>query len=82
MTYRELLQTLADRATAYHKDYLQSKISALEETREALIEEKAQQYKDAAENVEMKFSAVLATVKNVQGLDEKVPEEDINNFLN
>ncbi len=82
MTYRELLQTLANRAAGYYQDYLQAKISALEDIPESEIQQETQQYKDAAESLEMKMSAVLATVKNVQGLDEIVGQEDIDNFLN
>jgi thioredoxin-like negative regulator of GroEL len=81
MIYKELLQTLADQATANYKDYLQSKITSLEDVGNDFSHEKTQQYKDAAENLEKKFSAALATVKNGQGLDENVPEEEIDNFL-
>ncbi len=48
---------------------------------DALLPEKTQQFKDESERFEKKFSAALATVKNEQGLDENVPEEDLNNFL-
>jgi len=81
MTYKELLQTLADKASKNYKDYLQSKIEALTNAEDTLLPEKTQQYKDESERYEMQFSAALATVKNVQGLDEDVPEDDINSFL-
>jgi DNA anti-recombination protein RmuC len=81
MIYKELLQTLADQATSNYKDYLQSKITSLEDIGNEFSQEKTQQYKDAAENLEKKFSAALATVKNGQGLNENVPQEEIDNFL-
>ncbi|MEJ5961497.1 hypothetical protein [Pedobacter immunditicola] len=81
MTYKELLQTLADKASGNYAAYLQSKIDTLINVHDTLLPEKTQQYKDESERYEMKFSAALATVKNVQGLDEVVPEEDINSFL-
>jgi hypothetical protein len=81
MTYKELLQTLADKASENYKDYLQSKIDALVNADDSLLPEKTQQYKDECERYEKKFSAALATVKNVQGLDESVAESDIDNFL-
>lgn len=81
MTYKELLQTLADTASKNYKDYLQSKIDSLIDAEDTLLPEKTQQYKDESERYEKKFSAALATVKNVQGLDEDVPEEDIDSFM-
>jgi hypothetical protein len=81
MTYKELLQTLADQASTNYKDYLQSKIDAIENSSDQLLPERTQQYKDASERLEKKFSAALATVKNEQGLDDFVPEEEVANFL-
>lgn len=81
MTYQELLQMLADKASGNYRDYLQSKIDALMNAEDSLLPEKTQQYKDESERYEKKFSAALATVKNEQGLDEVVPEEDLNGFL-
>ncbi len=37
MTYKELLQTLADKASENYKDYLQSKIDALDECGGCLV---------------------------------------------
>ncbi len=81
MTYKELLQNLADQASDNYKNYLQSKIAAQENTADELLPQKTQQFKDAAEHLEKKFSAVLATVKNGEGLDQDIPDEDINGFL-
>ncbi|WP_432710529.1 hypothetical protein [Pedobacter sp.] len=81
MTYKDLLQNLADEASDNYKDYLQSKITAQENVDDELLPEKTQQYKDAAERLEKKFSAVLATVKNGVGLEQPVPVEDLNDFL-
>jgi hypothetical protein len=81
MTYKDLLQNLADQATENYKNYLQSKIAAQEDTTDELLPQKTQQYKDATEQFEKKFSAVLATVKNGEELDQAVPDEDINDFL-
>ena len=81
MTYQELLQTLADKASKNYKDYLQSKIDVLINVEDTLLPEKTQQYKDESELYEKKFSAALATVKNEQGLNQDVPEEDLDSFL-
>lgn len=81
MTYKELLQNLADQASENYKNYLQSKIAAQENITDELLPEKTQQYKDAAALLEKKFSAVLASVKSGEELDQAVPDEDINDFL-
>lgn len=81
MTYKELLQTLADQASINYGAYLQSKIDAVMDVNDTLLPERTQQYKDASEVFEKKFSAALATVKNEIGLNESVPEADVNNFL-
>ena len=64
MTYKELLQSLADQASDNYKNYLQTKIAAQENTSDELLPQQTQQFKDAAEHLEKKFSAVLATVKS------------------
>lgn len=81
MTYKELLQSLADRAALNYKDYLQSKIDALVNSSEEFLTEKTQQYKDVSADFEKKFIEVLAIVKNKQGPDEGVSEEEVKNFL-
>jgi len=81
MTYKELLQTLADQASTNYEAYLQSKIDAVMDMNDTLLPEKTQQYKDAAEAFEKKFTAALATVKNEIGLNESVPEAEADNFL-
>jgi len=81
MTYKELLQNLADQATDNYKNYLQSKIAAQVDTDDQLLPQKTQQFKDATEKIEGKFSAVLATVKGGEGLEQAIPDEDLNDFL-
>lgn len=81
MTYKELLQALADQAAVNYKDYLQTKIDALVNSTDSLLPEKTQQYKDAAQGYEKNFITVLAIVKKEQGLDQTVPEADVNSFL-
>jgi len=81
MTYIELLRMLAEKASKNYTDYLQSKIDALLNAEDTLLPEKTLQYKDESELYEKRFSTVLATVKNEQGLDEDVSEEDLNGFL-
>lgn len=81
MTYKELLQQLADQASSSYKQYLQSKIQTQENAADELLPDQTQQYKDAYEGVEKKFSALLATSKKDEKLDEQVPDGDIENFL-
>jgi len=81
MTYKELLQSLADQATDNYKNYLESKIAAQQDADDELLPQKTQQFKDATEKIEKKFSAVLATVKGGEGLDQAIPDEDLNDFL-
>jgi hypothetical protein len=81
MTYKELLQTLADKSSANYKDYLQSKIDILLRPEDELLTDKVQQYKDASTHYEKKFSAVLAMARNEEELDRTVPEEEINAAL-
>ncbi|MBG6236499.1 putative coiled-coil protein SlyX [Pedobacter sp. CAN_A7] len=81
MTYKELLQNLADQASENYKNYLQSKIAAQENTTDELLPQKTQQFKDTAELLEKKFSAVLATVKSGEELNQAVPDESLNDFL-
>lgn len=81
MTYKELLQQLADQAVSNYTQYLQSKIDAQINTEDQLLPETTQHFKDTAEQHEKKFNAVLATVKDQQILDESVSEEDMNDFM-
>ncbi|PYF70039.1 hypothetical protein [Pedobacter nutrimenti] len=81
MTYKELLQTLADRASANYKNYLQAKIDTLVHPSDQVLPDKIQQFRDASEYYEKKFTAVMAMVKNDEGLDQAAPEEEINNAL-
>ena len=81
MTYKELLEQLAHQASANYTKYLQSKIDAQIHTSDHLLPEKTQYFKDNVEQHEKKFNAVLATVKSEQILNERVSEEDMNDFM-
>lgn len=81
MTYKELLEKLADEAVTNYRQYLQSKIDAQINTGEQLLPEKTQYYKDIAEYKEGKFNAVLATVKGEQILNEPVSGEEMDDFM-
>lgn len=81
MTYKELLQTLADQSSANYRNYLQSKIDILLHPEDELLADKIQQYKDASTHFEKKFTAVLALAKNEDELDQTVPEQELNSAL-
>jgi hypothetical protein len=78
MTYKELLQSLADRAATNYTAYLQSKIDAVEDSEDTLLPEKTEQYRDSYTRMEKQFTAVLAMVKNKESLDNEAPEEVID----
>jgi DNA polymerase I-like protein with 3'-5' exonuclease and polymerase domains len=78
MTYKELLQSLADQASANYSAYLQSKIDAVEDTEDQLLPEKTGQYKDSYERMEKKFIAILSRVKNDGSLEADAPDEVVD----
>jgi hypothetical protein len=75
MTYKELLQALADQASQQYTAYLQSKIEVVQNPSDALLEAKIEQYHDSYTSNEKKFGAILAMVKNGESLDNTAPEE-------
>lgn len=75
MTYKELLQTLADQASQQYTAYLQSKIEVIQNPSDALLEAKIQQYQDGYERNEKRFGAILAMVRNGESLENTAPEE-------
>ena len=78
MTYKELLQSLADQASQNYTAYLQSKIDAVTNTDDTLLADKTEQYRDGYEWNEKKFGAILAMVKNDNVLDDVAPENVVN----
>jgi hypothetical protein len=75
MTYKELLQTLADQAAQNYTAYLQSKIDVLLNPSDELLADQTEQYRDSYERNEEKFITVLAIVKSDNSLDSQAPEE-------
>jgi hypothetical protein len=74
MTYKELLQTLADQAAQNYTAYLQSKIDVILNPSDELLADKTQQYRDGYERNEKQFITVLAMVKNDESLNSEAPE--------
>jgi len=75
MTYKELLQSLADQASQNYSAYLQSKIDAVISPEDTLLADKTEQYRDGYDWNEKKFGAILAMVKNDQSLEDAAPED-------
>jgi hypothetical protein len=75
MTYKELLQTLADQAAQNYTAYLQSKIDIVLNPSDELLVAKTQQYRDSYERNEKNFGTILAMVKNDESLNSQAPED-------
>jgi hypothetical protein len=75
MTYKELLQTLADQAAQNYTAYLQSKIDVVLNPSDELLADKTEQYRDSYSRNEKQFTTVLAMVKSDDSLNSEAPEE-------
>lgn len=80
MTYKEVLNTLANQAAETYSLYLQSKIAALVENNGSLADQ-IELHRSEYERLEKKLSAMLATVKNDESIDKEVPEGFYEDFI-
>jgi len=80
MTYKEILNTLADKTAATYTSYLQSKIAALSNSDE-LLADRTEQYRAESERLEKKLVALVATIKNDDSIDEQAPANFYEEFI-
>lgn len=73
MTYKEILNSHADKTVNTYKSYLEAKIAALSDADEFLAA-KTEQYRSEYERLEKKLIAMLAIIKNDDSLDQEAPE--------
>jgi len=79
MTYKEILNALAEKTADTYSTYLQSKISAL--SGDEFLADKTEQYRAESERLEKKLVALLATVKNDNSLDQEAPDNFYEEFV-
>jgi chaperonin cofactor prefoldin len=80
MTYKDILNTLANTSAETYTLYLQSRIEALEENDGSLADQ-IELHRSEYERLDKKLSALLATVKNDESLDKEAPEGFYEDFI-
>ena len=80
MTYKEILNSLADKTVSTYKSYLDAKISALSDTDEFLAD-KTEQYRAEYERLEKKLIALIATIKKDSSADLEAPDNYEEEFV-
>lgn len=80
MTYKEILNLLANKAVETYNLYLQSKIAGLEEN-DGSIADQTELHRSEYDRLEKKLIAMLATVKNDDSLDKEVPDGYYEDFI-
>jgi len=80
MTYKEILNALAEKTADTYNSYLQSKIQALTEN-DALLGDKTEAHRAEYERLEKKFVALVATIKNEDSLDSQAPDDYYEEFI-
>lgn len=79
MTYKEILNALAEKTAETYTIYLQSKISAL--SGDEFLADQTEQYRAEAERLEKKLVALLAIVKNDDSADQEAPANFYEEFV-
>jgi len=80
MTYKEILNSLADKTVSTYKSYLEAKISALSVTDEFLAD-KTEQHRAEYERLEKKLIALIATIKKDSSADLEAPDNYEEEFV-
>jgi len=80
MTYKEILNTLANKTVETYDLYLQSKIAGLIEN-DGSIADQTELHRSEYDRLEKKLIAMLATVKNDESINEEVPEGFYEDFI-
>lgn len=80
MTYKEILNSLANKTAETYSAYLQSKVSALADS-DDFSADKTEQYRAEAERLEKKLVALVATIKNDDSIEEEAPEGFYEDFI-
>ena len=80
MTYKEILNTLAEKTADTYNSYLQSKIASVSDENHFLADQ-TEQYRAEYERLEKKLVALLATVKNDESVDNVAPEDFYEEYI-
>jgi hypothetical protein len=80
MTYKEVLNSLAEKTVGTYSTYLNSKIAALSASDDFLAD-KTEQYRAEYERLDKKLTALVATIKNDDSLDEAAPDNFEEEFI-
>ncbi|RAJ33341.1 hypothetical protein [Pedobacter cryoconitis] len=80
MTYKEMLNSLAEKTAETYNSYLQAKISTTVEG-DGLSAEKAEQHRSEYERLEKKLVALIATIKNEESINEQAPDNFYEDFI-
>ena len=80
MTYKEMLDSLAEKTAETYNAYLQAKISATVEN-DGISAEKAEQHRAEYERLEKKLVALIATIKNDDSIHEQAPDNFYEDFI-
>lgn len=80
MTYKDILNTLAERTAGTYSAYLQSKIASVSDE-DSFLADKTEQHRAEYDRLEKKLVALLATVKNEDSLDHTAPDGFYDEFV-
>lgn len=80
MTYKEVLNSLANKTAETYNLYLQSKISALDAA-DDFHADKTEQHRAEYERLEKKLVALMATIKNEGSLSDQSPAGFYEDFI-
>ena len=80
MTYKDVLNSLADKTVETYSAYIQSKISGLTDD-EGFLTEKTEQHRSEYDRLEKKLVALLAIVKNDDSINAEVPDTFYEEFV-
>ena len=80
MTYKELLNDLAERTAETYNSYLESKISSVVDP-DKFSPERTEQHRAEYDRLEKKLIALLATVKNEESADTEAAGNFYEEFL-
>ena len=80
MTYKEILNSLANKTIETYSAYIQSKISALAD-HEGSLAAQTEQHRSEYERLEKKLVALIALVKNDDSINTEVPDNFYEEFV-
>jgi len=80
MTYKEILNSIADKTAATYKSYLEAKVASVSDA-DDFSADKAEQHRSEYERLEKKIIALVALIRKDDLLNEEAPADYEQNFI-